>query len=101
MEQKTKLETRTFHQADYPMELSVPEGTEYVEARNGNEVRQALENGMAASVEWCDGRGFFWHQDGKIKADLFYKSRPSHHEFDSIDEALEHVTDVCYSGPED
>ena len=86
---------KTFRQANFAAKLRVPEGAEYVEASDYDEIKSALEEGLAVYVESCAGRAFLWREGEKIKADMFFHSPASAMEFDSIDAAADFASELC------
>jgi len=95
MGMKYRTQPQVYHQADHPMKLRVPEGIKYVEARSYEEIKAALEEGMAVYVESCDGRAFLWKQDGAVLADVFYLSDARPHDFGSLEEAADFAAELC------
>ena len=64
-------EIHEFHNADYAVELRVPEGHQYVEESTIEEIREALEAGYAVFGEGCDGKAFVWPGEEGYEADFF------------------------------
>ena len=89
------LEKKTFHQADFATKLRVPEGAQYVDATVYEEVKAALEEGLAVHAESCVGRAFLWREDGTVQADMFFHSPAKALEFGTIEEAADWASELC------
>lgn len=76
-----------FHNADYAVELRVPEGHRYVEESTIEEIRNALEEGYAVYGEGCDGKGFVWPVEDGFEADHFGLGPANRKHFTDIEAA--------------
>ena len=86
---------KSFHQADFATKLRIPEDTPYVDATAYEDVKAALEQGVAVHVESCAARAFLWKSGDKILADMFFHSPAQAFEFNSIDEAADWASELC------
>ena len=89
------LQKKTFHQADFATKLRVPEGADYVEAGDYEQIKSALQENLAVFVESCSGRAFLWRDGDKIQADMFFHSPAQAREFSSVDEAADWASELC------
>jgi len=86
---------KTFRQADFGVELRLPDGSGYVDAHGAEEIREALESGLAAFVEGCNGKAFIWRDGGIYRVDHFYLGRAKGYDFDSEEEAVDYAAELC------
>jgi len=83
------LETKTFRQDDFAVELHLPDGKPYVEARTYDDIRTALQEGLAVYVESSEGRAFFWKENGSYAADVFFLAPAKKLTFNTLEDATE------------
>jgi len=91
----TQQKPKTFHQDDFATKLRVPEGTNYVEAHNYEQIKEALEKGLAVYAESCDGRAFVWRDGDKFYGELFFRSPAKPMEFKDIEAAADFASGLC------
>jgi len=84
-----------FSQSDFSQKLRVPEGIEFIRADTAEDIRRALEAGIAAFVESCNGKAFAWESAGAYHVDHFFFGRAENRDFDSREEAVDFTADFC------
>ncbi len=84
-----------YSQSGYAQKLRVPEGIEFVRADTAEEIRRALDDGLAAFVESCNGRAFAWEADGAYHVDHFFFGPAEMRDFATKEEAVDYASDFC------
>ena len=90
-------EVKSFKPGNFPQQLRLPEGTEYVEPDTEEGIRAALDAGYAVYVQSCDGRAFVWPEEGGegYLADRFFFGPARQHRFESVEEAASFAAGLC------